>query len=179
MRAIKVKKIKGTRINYCDKRGNIYTLKDGALHLRVPVMTVRGRVIVSLAPDKNSKKPVGKVKQVSRIIAETWVHNPKPHEYNVVMHKDDNVWNNRADNLQWGTQKQNLEPVHERYRKTGNKGNRHRLCPTIIDNIELIVKLRKEGYSIRYINKLIGLKPNNKKAINNAIECYKKGVKGV
>jgi hypothetical protein len=38
----------------------------------------------------------------------TAFHGHKPFEKAVVMHLDENSMNNRADNLKWGTQKENL-----------------------------------------------------------------------
>jgi len=35
-------------------------------------------------------------------------HGPKPFPEAVVIHKDENALNNRAENLKWGTQKENL-----------------------------------------------------------------------
>jgi HNH endonuclease len=45
--------------------------------------------------------------KVARLVAEAF-HGPPPFEGAVVMHLDENAANNRADNLQWGTQKENL-----------------------------------------------------------------------
>lgn len=45
---------------------------------------------------------------VHRLVATVFVSNPKPDEYNVINHKDENPSNNRADNLEWCTQKYNV-----------------------------------------------------------------------
>lgn len=45
--------------------------------------------------------------KVARLVCEAF-HGPAPFARAVVMHKDENSRNNRADNLEWGTQKQNL-----------------------------------------------------------------------
>lgn len=49
----------------------------------------------------------GKNYKVSRMICEAF-HGPQPFEGAVTMHLDENAANNRADNLAWGTQKENL-----------------------------------------------------------------------
>ena len=49
----------------------------------------------------------GKTYKVHRLVAEAF-HGPAPFEDAVVMHSDENAANNRASNLEWGTQKQNL-----------------------------------------------------------------------
>lgn len=46
-------------------------------------------------------------KKVHQIVAEAFL-GPKPFEGAVVMHLDDNPLNNSVDNLEWGSQKKNL-----------------------------------------------------------------------
>jgi len=48
----------------------------------------------------------GKLIRLHRIIAQTFVANPK--NYTEVNHKDGNKKNNHADNLEWCTRKQNM-----------------------------------------------------------------------
>jgi hypothetical protein len=49
----------------------------------------------------------GRTYKVARLVAEAF-HGPRPFDGAVVMHLDENAANNRADNLKWGTQKENL-----------------------------------------------------------------------
>lgn len=49
----------------------------------------------------------GKTYKVHRLVAEAF-HGPPPFDGAVVMHLDENAANNRASNLRWGTQKENL-----------------------------------------------------------------------
>jgi len=49
----------------------------------------------------------GKNYRVHRLICEAF-NGPAPHDDAVVMHIDENATNNRADNLQWGTQAENM-----------------------------------------------------------------------
>jgi hypothetical protein len=49
----------------------------------------------------------GKTYKVHRLIAEAF-HGPAPFDGAIVMHLDENAANNRAVNLRWGTQKENL-----------------------------------------------------------------------
>jgi hypothetical protein len=46
-------------------------------------------------------------KKVHRLVCEAF-HGPPPFEGAVVIHLDEDARNNRADNLRWGTQKENL-----------------------------------------------------------------------
>ncbi len=48
--------------------------------------------------------------KVARLIAEAF-HGPPPFDGAVVMHLDENAVNNRASNLRWGTQKENLNAL--------------------------------------------------------------------
>ena len=64
--------------------------------------------IMSQSTDKDGYKDValrldGKRKyfRVHRLVAEAFVHNPKPDIYNIINHKDGVVDNNKADNLEW------------------------------------------------------------------------------
>lgn len=45
--------------------------------------------------------------KIHRLVCEAF-HGLPPNKKSVVIHKDDNALNNRADNLRWGTQKENL-----------------------------------------------------------------------
>jgi len=45
---------------------------------------------------------------VHRLVATAFVENPKPEEYTIVNHKDEDGTNNRADNLEWCTNQYNL-----------------------------------------------------------------------
>lgn len=49
----------------------------------------------------------GKTYKVARLVAEAF-HGPPPFDKAVVMHVDENAANNRASNLAWGSQKENL-----------------------------------------------------------------------
>lgn len=48
------------------------------------------------------------LRHVHRLVALAFVENPKPDEYNLVNHKDENPKNNRAENLEWCTYSYNL-----------------------------------------------------------------------
>jgi HNH endonuclease len=49
----------------------------------------------------------GRTYKIARLVAEAF-HGPAPFDGAVVMHLDENATNNRASNLKWGTQKENL-----------------------------------------------------------------------
>lgn len=51
----------------------------------------------------------GKTYKVARMVCEAFHGSqPKPYPHSVVIHIDENSRNNRASNLKWGSQKENL-----------------------------------------------------------------------
>lgn len=54
-----------------------------------------------------SIKNIVKTKRVHKLIAEAFI--PNPNNYSFVCHKDGNPENNKAENLYWGTPKQNQQ----------------------------------------------------------------------
>lgn len=55
---------------------------------------------------------------VDRLVAKAFI--PNPHNYPIVRHKDDNRLNNHVDNLEWGTQSDNIRDAIERGRFVSN-----------------------------------------------------------
>lgn len=68
---------------------------------------------------------------VSRLICITF-HGPPPFNGAEAMHKDENSLNNRADNLEWGSRKENANaPEYLKYcRETGVRNLRGSSCAT-------------------------------------------------
>lgn len=67
-----------------------------------PTLGKNGYYIVTL-----SKEGIDKKAYVHRLVALHYVENPKPNEYNVINHKDENPKNNVYTNLEWCTQAYN------------------------------------------------------------------------
>lgn len=55
---------------------------------------------------------------VHHLVAKAFI--PNPNDYPVVRHKDDDRLNNRADNLEWGTQADNIQDAIRRGRFVSN-----------------------------------------------------------
>ena len=66
-----------------------------------PHVSKRGYYIVALSKGK------GHIKNIHRLIAQAFIPNPK--NLKVINHKDGNKLNNSIDNLEWCTQKENMQ----------------------------------------------------------------------
>lgn len=107
--------------------GRVRSLDREVKHKNGTVHTAKGRVL-SQALDGHGYPFVWmQVKEsrierhVHRLVALAFVENPKPDEYDVVNHKDENPRNNKVDNLEWCTHKYNLLYGTARERGAKNK----------------------------------------------------------
>lgn len=62
-------------------------------------------------------------KKNHRAVAEAFVTRPED-EFCVVNHKDENAKNNRADNLEWCSERYNLNYMHRRTKETETRGTK-------------------------------------------------------
>jgi len=83
------------------------------------VVSERGRVARLLRVDTAHRYPrvsVGEKRYVHHIVAEAW-HGPRP-EGLLVLHHDDDPLNPRAENLRWGSPKENAADARRNRIKT-------------------------------------------------------------
>lgn len=113
------------------------------------VMGVKTKVIRTVRPNKKGYITVdlfenGKLIKytVHRLIAQVFVHNPNPNIYTQVNHKDEDKYNNKADNLEWVTPKQNA-----------NYGTRNERVSNILSKGR-IIKYNDKGEVIEIFNSL-------------------------
>lgn len=92
-----------------------------------PTADKDGYLIVGLY--KNGQQTKHKV---HRLVALSFIHNPRPDVFNQINHLDENKQNNRVENLEWCDSKYNV-----------NYGNRNNLVSIAIHNNEHIKKIRK------------------------------------
>ena len=105
-----------------DEDGNVYS-KYRKLK---PVKTAAGYLQVSLGR--------GDTSQVQRLVADKFV--PNPHNLTVVNHKDNDKSNNRASNLEWCTQKDNV--LHAVRQDRHAKGEDQGLSKLKAEDVEFI-----------------------------------------
>ena len=114
---------------YISKRGKLYSCKTmGCIKSKdyTKWHPIKGRINRAGRHQVMLRYGLDKTLQVgiSRLVAIAWVPNPKPEEYDVVMHLDNNPLNNHYKNLKWGTQKQNIQQaIREGRNKVSIKGD--------------------------------------------------------
>lgn len=108
---------------YASTYGNILTLKQTPARILKPQDTGKGYLYVDLE---------GQQRKIHRLIAITFLENPyhKP----VVHHKDGNKHNNRLDNLQFATYRENA--VYYQQEKAKRKVNDTSILPAVCADCE-------------------------------------------
>ncbi len=100
--------------NYLEK---YYVTSKGKVYKRIKKSSLYKEVTYYVSIDmRKHRRPSynirvkisGKLIQLNRLVATIWVRNLKPDLYNIVMHLDNNKFNNSSKNLQWGTQSMNI-----------------------------------------------------------------------
>jgi len=113
------------------------------------VMGIKTKVIRTTRPNKKGYITVdlfenGKLVKynVHRLIAQVFVHNPNLDIYTQVNHKDEDKYNNKANNLEWVSSKQNV-----------NHGTRNkRISDKLSDG--KIIKYNDKGEIVEMFNSL-------------------------
>lgn len=96
--------------------------------------------------------------RVHRIVAKAFV--PNPNNYSIINHKDENKENNRADNLEWCTQKYNI-----------NYGTRTERASAKIR--KSIIQMNKDNKVIKQYSSIAEVERELKFNRSNIIACAK------
>lgn len=142
---------------YVSKRGRVWKrIRDSTWkELRYIKNPTRGYLYVSLK---------GKQFRLNRLVAMVYI--PNPNKLPVVMHLDNDIYNNHYKNLQWGTYKENTQQMMREGR------NRGQFKPTITEQqISLILEKYATGnYSQIQLAKIVGLKSQGR--VSRIIKKY-------
>lgn len=108
---------------------------------------VKGRCLVTL-----SANAIKKFIPVHRLVGFAFVPNPdnKPQ----INHDDDDPQNNRATNLKWGTQKENIQDCHKRGRASYNFKTQSRFTD---EQRSSMLKMIKDGFLIKDVATKFGI----------------------
>lgn len=142
---------------YVSKRGRVWKrVRDGTWkELRYIKNPTRGYLYVSLK---------GEQFRLNRLVAIIYI--PNPNNYPIVMHLDNDIYNNHYKNLKWGTYKENTQQM------MGEGRNRGQFKPTITKyQVSLILEKYATGkYSQIQLAKLVGLKSQGR--VSRIIKKY-------
>lgn len=93
---------------YATKSGDIYRKYYQNRYIKLRYNTCYGYYYCGIVV--NGKRVT---MRVHRVIALTWIPNPDPEKYTIVMHIDNNKQNNNIDNLKWGTISENTKQAFD------------------------------------------------------------------
>lgn len=164
----KVKEVPGFPGYFADKIGNVYSTKRtkslDKLRLLKPYINPEGYPTYGLVRDKKRIPLCG-----HRIVAMAFLP-PRPSDHHGVRHLDGNPANNRASNLAWGTQAENIaDKSRHGTLATGDRNGRRKhpdsypigsKMPTSRLNESQIVEIRRirgEGQTYLDIAKMFGV----------------------
>lgn len=99
---MELKPIEGYTTYFADKEGNVYSNHSGEIRRLKPWVDTKGNyMLVSLYSNGHRKNHL-----IHRLVAQAWL--PNPLNLPEINHKDKNPKNNRVENLEWCTRKDNL-----------------------------------------------------------------------
>lgn len=98
----------------------IYTPKPVFGQISRAGRSARHERLITMIKGTNKQIPV----KVHSLVCEAF-HGPRPDEKAVVIHINENAFDNRAENLRWGSQRENMNMQKmKEYHKSGSPGSR-------------------------------------------------------
>lgn len=143
---MELREISGLPGYFCDNSGGVYSTKLGGLRKMKLRKGSRGYLVVAL------RKPRGGYKYalVHRLIATAWISEP-PFEAAEVNHKNGDKTDNRIENLEWLSRKEN-ERHAWRVLGKNTRGSRHRLAKLTEEDVAEMRELRAKGWTLERLS---------------------------
>lgn len=143
------------KIIYIEGQPTNYSVKDGGtiwnlkLNKEVKGTTARNEYLSVQLTINGKRKSI----MAHRLVAEYFCENP--HNYNIVHHKDGNCYNNRAENLEWVSTKENNQSYNKKAPRAPKKREK-------IEDLSSFIPLpfntnygiNKEGIIVNFLNHL-------------------------
>ena len=130
-------------------KGNIKR-NDGIIIKPINPPSGNGYFVIKITANKYRK-----ITTLHRIVAEAFIPNPdnKPQ----VNHINGKKCDNSVSNLEWVTRSENIRHAIKNKLTNPNKGEQHHNSVLTKQSIEVIFLLNKNGFSINYISKAMGV----------------------
>lgn len=129
---------------YLSKYGRLWKFRKGKwVKVRSHINPTRGYLYVSLRKDGRSHG-----ERLNRLVAEVYI--PNPNNLPIVMHLDNNIYNNHYKNLKWGTYKENSQQM---MREGRGKGQFKSTLPFEVRK-EIVELYDSKRYTIRELTNL-------------------------
>lgn len=109
-------------------------------------------------------------KSVHRMVAEAFVDNPRPDEYDIVNHLDNDPTNNCASNLEWTTYKGNMQHAAKQGRMKGQPAN---LAKAIESRKVPVIAIDKDGNEYEFPSQAEAARRLNIRSSHIAAACRK------
>lgn len=88
---------------YISENGNVYSYYNSTSRILKPYIGTDGYYQVKIPDNYGADTHI----KLHKMVAIAFVNNPKPNEYNIIHHKDENKANNNFHNLEWTTYAKN------------------------------------------------------------------------
>lgn len=134
-----LKRIDGTTDYYVSRCGDVYSKAKGKFKKLSPGENTGGYLQVGIVYPQTDGTRVRKIRSVHRLVAEAFISNPN--NYPIVDHKNNNKHDNRVENLQWCTNKFNIQKAWD---DGVAKAHFKPIKVIFNDNTELIFSSRNE-----------------------------------
>jgi len=124
---------------FVDSEGNIYSQKSGKIKQRKVGDDHRGYLICGIQRDDGVNYPL----KVHHAVLYAFV-GPRPSSRHVALHGDDDGYNNKLENLKWGTTRQNQKDKLKNLSNNKRKKSHKKKCDS--EKRLIIKRMLKSGF---------------------------------